>query len=215
MLCKGSLLKFPVWVNLRTFLYDGVNILKCNFSVFLTFYGGTDMLFKTQVRFFRQHSIKLVILVFLFFLAGFLPSSARQALAMDVYPAPPRETMLPQDYWLITADTLTPGSHAYPPIAIPEFKWDAVDGAVLYHIQVSNDIAFTNRIIDMSTPNTSFTPYVAANFSDGVWYWRVKVEYPGTDNPYTNPPLAFTKQWATLDNKPVLLDPANAATISW
>lgn len=144
-----------------------------------------------------------------------VPASTGWAGITDVYPPPPLASLEPGYGWLITADTVTPTAHAYPPVAVPDFSWEAVEGATMYRLQVSNDIGFTNLALNVTTPNTSYIPSASAVFSDGVWYWRVKVETPGTDNPYTNPPMEFTKQWATLDNKPTLQEPLNGLTISF
>lgn len=67
-----------------------------------------------------------------------------------------------------------------PPLAIPEFKWSAVSGATKYRLQISNNIGFSPIAIDITTANTSYTHTNASVFPDGTWYWRVRVETPGT-----------------------------------
>jgi hypothetical protein len=101
-----------------------------------------------------------------------------------------------------------------PPLGIPEFKWSAVTGATAYHLQVSSDIAFTSTIIDITTPNTTYTTTNAGPFSDGTWYWRVRVEAPAPVGAYSSI-WSFTKQWATPANTPSLTSPENGATINF
>ena len=101
-----------------------------------------------------------------------------------------------------------------PPLAIPEFKWAAVPGATSYRLQVSGDIAFTTTIVNITTPNTTYTPTSASVFSDGVWYWRVRVEAPSPVGEYSGI-WSFTKQWATPANLPVLISPADSATVDF
>lgn len=99
-----------------------------------------------------------------------------------------------------------------PPLAIPEFKWAAVDGATVYRLQVSSDIAFTTMALDVTTPNTTVTPTGAGSFSDGTWYWRVRVEAPAPVSNFSST-WSFTKQWATPSNAPSLIAPDNMATV--
>jgi hypothetical protein len=101
-----------------------------------------------------------------------------------------------------------------PPLGIPEFKWSAVSGATLYRLQVSSDIAFTSFAIDTTTTNTTYTPTSASQFSDGTWYWRVRVESPAPVSSYSAI-WSFTKQWATPSNAPLLTAPENGATLSF
>jgi hypothetical protein len=101
-----------------------------------------------------------------------------------------------------------------PPLSIPEFQWTAVSGATSYRLQVSNDIAFTTRVVDITTPNTSYTPSAANGFSDGVWYWRARAEAPSPAGAYSAT-WSFTKQWADFVNLPTLMSPADGAPLDF
>jgi sugar lactone lactonase YvrE len=101
-----------------------------------------------------------------------------------------------------------------PPLGIPEFKWGSVTGATKYRLQVSGDIAFTSTIINITTPNTTYTPTNSVSFSDVVWYWRVRVEEPSPVGSYSTIWM-FTKQWATPANSPGLISPDNGSTIDF
>jgi hypothetical protein len=101
-----------------------------------------------------------------------------------------------------------------PPLGIPEFEWAAVSGATSYRLQVSSNIGFTTTIVNITTPNTTYTPTSSSVFSDGTWYWRVRVEAPAPIGDYTGI-WSFTKQWATSDNKPTLSSPLDSATIDF
>jgi hypothetical protein len=104
-----------------------------------------------------------------------------------------------------------------PPMGVPEFQWAAVSGATSYRLQVSSDIAFTTRVVEAVTPNTSFTPNATGNnggFSDGTWYWRVRAEAPAPVGSYSAT-WSFTKQWANFANAPSLISPADGATVEF
>ena len=115
---------------------------------------------------------------------------------------------------LAPTDNLTTTVVNFSPLGIPEFKWKSVSGATSYRLQVSSDTAFTTTIINFTTPNTTYTPTSAGGFSDGTWYWRVRVESPDPVGEYGNI-WSFTKRWAALDNKPTLISPANLTTIDF
>lgn len=116
------------------------------------------------------------------------------------------------------ADTLvtTPDEDSYPPLGVPSFVWEAVPDATLYKLQISNDIAFTSIALDINTPNTTYTPTSMSTslFADGIWYWRVRVETPSPVSNWSNT-WSFTKWWATVDNKPILLSPENAVSLAF
>ncbi|MBI5294285.1 MAG: S-layer homology domain-containing protein [Chloroflexi bacterium] len=111
------------------------------------------------------------------------------------------------------ANTTTTTVVDTPPLGIPEFKWSAVTGATVYRLQVSSDIAFTSWILDINTPNTTYTPTNSSVFSDGTWYWRVRVESPEVSA--FSSIWSFTKQWATPANLPALTAPDNGASLSF
>ncbi len=112
------------------------------------------------------------------------------------------------------ADSSTTNVTNTPPVGIPEFKWSAVTGATSYRLQVSSDVAFTTTVVNITTPNTSYTPTSVGVFPDGIWYWRVRVEAPAPVGDYSSV-WSFTKQWATPSNMPALISPSNYATIDF
>jgi hypothetical protein len=110
------------------------------------------------------------------------------------------------------ANDLTTTVANYPPLAIPEFKWNAVAGATLYRIQVSTEVTFTTVIVNVTTPNTTYTPIAAKDFADTVFYWRVRVESPAASS--YSATRSFTKAWAS-GNAPTLISPANASAVDF
>lgn len=110
--------------------------------------------------------------------------------------------------------TTSPDLADYPPLAIPEFKWTEVEGATSYRLQVSGDIGFTTTAVNITTPNTSYTPTSSTIFPDGTWYWRVRVEAPAPIGEYSSV-WSFYKVWATETNKPILNEPADGATVDF
>ena len=127
---------------------------------------------------------------------------------------PVHATDVPELISPVNGITTTPDLGDYPPLAIPEFKWTAVEGATSYRLQVSGDIGFTTTAVNITTPNTSYTPTNATVFPDGIWYWRVRVEAPAPIGEYSSI-WSFTKQWATETNKPILNEPADGATVDF
>jgi len=146
----------------------------------------------------QRFSVSALLLIsFLLSSAG---SSPVYALAAPVLIAP--------------TDALTTTVADTPPLGIPEFEWTAVPGATSYRLQVSSDIAFTTTIVNITTPNITYTPTSASVFADGTWYWRVRVEAPAPAGDYSGI-WSFTKQWATPENLPTLTSPADFATIDF
>lgn len=105
------------------------------------------------------------------------------------------------------------GTVVAAPAALPEFSWRQVEGAKQYQLQVSRDVAFTINI-EYKTPLTRYTPTRASEFSDGLWYWRVRVSDPSPGS-YFSQPIPFTRQWASPSNQPVLISPASGATLQF
>lgn len=104
------------------------------------------------------------------------------------------------------------GSLASPPVAIPEFVWTPVEGTTKYRLQLSQDVAFATNI-EFTTANTHFTPLSVNPFNDGTWYWRVRVDAPvASDYSAT---YSFQKQWASPDNYPHLISPAEGNPVEF
>jgi hypothetical protein len=87
----------------------------------------------------------------------------------------------------ITAIDVGSGMTA-PPVAVPEFRWSAVDGATQYRIQFSPQVGFNTIPLDIVTPHTNYIPTNVGIFTEGEWYWRVRVEQsPDGQSPYSFP----------------------------
>lgn len=152
----------------------------------------------------KRVSIAGMILALSFLM--FSPSPDVQALSQEV-----PSLIAPANNSLVTATGYN-HSLARPPVAIPIFHWTAIFGATSYRIQLSQDIAFTTKI-EFTTPYTKFTPPNVSQINDGTWYWRVRVDAPYQGN-YSNT-ATFIKQWASPDNTPLLLSPANQEAIDF
>ena len=107
-----------------------------------------------------------------------------------------------------------------PPLGVPSFSWSSVEGAIKYRLQVDNDIAFSAPIVlNITTSNTSYTPAPTGYlFTDGEWYWRVRVEQPTPVGEWSDF-MTFTKSWAKFDqdtdNKPGQLSPNDGAILGF
>jgi hypothetical protein len=136
------------------------------------------------------------IIINLIIVASFFsPMFATTAFAIDT-PQP----LYPQNFAI--TDPITD-----PPAGVPSFSWSSVTGANIYRLQVDDDVEFAQPItMDITTPNTSFSPQSVGHlFTDGDWYWRLRVEDP--EESAWSAILRFTKTWATPDNRPFLSAP--------
>jgi hypothetical protein len=55
--------------------------------------------------------------------------------------------------------------------ATPTFSWDTVEGAEAYVLQVSANSGFSSTVVNVTTPNTSYTP--TDTLANGTYYYRV------------------------------------------
>lgn len=147
---------------------------------------------------FRKSGLLILMLSILFTAMGVTPAYAIAA------PTP-----------LAPANGSTTNSTDTPPLAVPEFKWAPVSGAISYRLQVSKDIAYTTKVVDIVTYNTSYTPVtIGSTWTDGTYYWQVRVETPTPVSAYSDT-WTFTKEWATFDNLPTLTSPDDNATLDF
>ncbi|NJD61010.1 MAG: hypothetical protein C3F13_08600 [Anaerolineales bacterium] len=132
------------------------------------------------------------------------PFTTKNAYAMDV------PQLIYPDYDAITT-TLSD-----PPLGVPSFSWETVASATKYRLQVDSETGFNTPItINITTPNTSFTPSSGSHLlADGDWYWRVRVEEPAPVGEWSEI-RRFVKTWAEVDNKPELISPNDGATITF
>ncbi len=131
---------------------------------------------------------------------------------------PPPVPLAPVDGVTVTAIT-EPGHPEYlvqPPLAIPEVSWMSVPGTKLYRVRFCANIACSgNPVYEVTTEITRHTPRIpaATAFSDGWWYWQVRVETP-VQSAYSIT-MKYNKLWASPSNFPALSLPANDATLNF
>lgn len=103
----------------------------------------------------------------------------------------------------------------FPPLGIPQVSWSPVSGATLYRVQFSQDIGFASIPLNITTANTSYTPLTVTTslFTDGTWYWRVRVERPSAGE-YSEV-RSFNKQWGSESNAPALTNPTGGAALDF
>ena len=63
--------------------------------------------------------------------------------------------------------------HVSTNLTTPEFRWDRAEGAAYYQLQVSTQSDFDPSLLDLTTPNTSYTPL--NSLAQGTYYWRVGI----------------------------------------
>jgi hypothetical protein len=86
----------------------------------------------------------------------------------------------------------------------PTFRWEAVRGVEIYHLQYTTDSSFNSGITTINTPNTTYTP-VNSMPDDVDYYWRVSAESGVAISDYSSI-WQFEKTWNIA---PVLLTPTN------
>lgn len=157
---------------------------------------------------------RLWMICSLFFAPGTAPAASAANLAAPGIP----ELTAPVDGEEIYA---TPQE----PKALPIFRWNPVEGAASYDVQVSTTIGFNDgtRLYDLiKFPHDSFVPDIA-NLPDNTdLYWRVRAaDIKGVYGSYSEIRL-FRKNWlakringSISENKPVLLLPEDFAVISF
>jgi hypothetical protein len=74
--------------------------------------------------------------------------------------------------------------------ATPTFKWNFIEGAEAYIIQVSSNPGFSSTIVNVTTGNTTYTP--TDTFSNGTYYWRVRARRVGNIQGEWSPSQTFT-----------------------
>jgi C1A family cysteine protease len=89
----------------------------------------------------------------------------------------------------------TPANGSYTTNARQPFTWAAVPGATGYEIQVCTNPANCDgtQVRRFTRPvSTSYIPTTGEAFTDGIYYWRMRVQVSGTWSDWT-PTLKFTK----------------------
>lgn len=156
---------------------------------------------------------KKLILSFLSLMLLLVAIFSQSAHAQDgSYPAP--VMISPSDGELLTYQT-------HPPLAIPNFAWEAVEGAEEYELWIAKTPSFPEQETEViETDNTSYTPdkLLGSKFvdwlADGPFYWQVRVSEPELGE-WPETFWTFTKQWGAPGNKPELLAPADGAKVEF
>ena len=74
----------------------------------------------------------------------------------------------------------------------PSFRWQRVEGAAGYTLQVDDDANFSKPIINEKLDSTAFTPLDA--LPDGIYYWRVATRRADKVLGQWTPAMEFTKR---------------------
>ncbi len=149
-------------------------------------------------------SFSLIVMASLLMTGNYWPSSLGELQAAGI----------PQLIYPANGQTTT--STTDPPLGLPSLTWKTVPGAIIYRLQVSNESDFTPPdALDITTHNTSFTPQsIQSLLADGEWFWRVRVEQPIPIGDWSAT-YHFSKSWASAENKPELIAPADGQTLAF
>ncbi|MBX3044603.1 MAG: T9SS type A sorting domain-containing protein [Ignavibacteriae bacterium] len=121
------------------------------------------------------------------------------------------KVQLPGEYFTLIAPTLNHPLNNSTNIPIADtLKWQSVQGAETYQVQVSINSSFGTTIIDTSvTDTTYFLSNASLNYSTN-YYWRVRAKSTGQDGPWSSTWLFTTEQVPLV--APVLTNPSDNAT---
>ncbi len=133
---------------------------------------------------------------------------------MTPYAAVPADTV-ESPHLIYPGNNTSTTPESDPPTGMPDFAWSAVLEANQYRLQVADNLGFNSPAVDISTWNTTYSPLLSDDFlSDGDWYWRVRVEDPTPTGKWSTV-FRFNKAWATPQNKPLLLAPAEGQALAF
>lgn len=90
----------------------------------------------------------------------------------------------------------------------PTFKWDRVEGALRYRIEVDDDPDFGSVNLPRETQNPSYTQL--GTLADGTWYWRVRVR----DGSERDSDYSATGSFVKLGPAPELVSPVGGEVIN-
>lgn len=77
-----------------------------------------------------------------------------------------------------TLTLLSPSNNSIDNDPTPYLEWSSVSGAILYQLQVDNDLNFLSTIVNLETTDTN---YITEVLSDDVYHWRVRAK-DGAEN---------------------------------
>lgn len=92
--------------------------------------------------------------------------------------------------------------------ATPTFRWDRIEGASHYLIEIDNDPEFGTPNYGGITDNNSYTPI--SGIADGTWHWRVRV-YDGSSRPSNTAP---SRTFVKASEVPTMLSPIGGVVVN-
>jgi len=93
----------------------------------------------------------------------------------------------------------------------PELSWNAVPDADTYTVQVSNNAAFSNFVVNTTTTETNYLLTTNLNYNT-TYYWRVKAANDEGNFSLFSPARYFTTFVPPPLGQVVLVEPANGMT---
>ena len=96
----------------------------------------------------------------------------------------------------------------------PKFEWYPVDGATKYKLEVRSDTIDGQKLFEVETSDTSFTPTAILN--PGTYAWRVQSYRSGLwTGKWSSQPFTFTVQTGGALTAPTLQVPLNGTTVTF
>lgn len=92
--------------------------------------------------------------------------------------------------------------------APPTFRWDRVEGAKQYNLQLDDDPSFSSLNLDAYTRNPSYTP--VGTLANKTWHWRMRVQ-DGSDR--WSSLLVLGPSFTKYSRSPELVSPVGGQTV--
>jgi len=143
---------------------------------------------------------------------AFLTLLLISSLFLGLTPTPVARAILPPPDGLSPCDETTYPDQ-FPPVGVPELRWQAVEGATQYEVEVNSAIGFNGTVlVKKQTPYTAFTPAENRNFANGTYYWRVRaMDKSSVWSPYSTI-CSITQNWNLA---PTLQSPPDGSEIEF
>ncbi len=110
----------------------------------------------------------------------------------------------------VKATLLSPVNNAVNQLISGNLKWNSVQDAEKYDVEISNDEDFANVVLDSADMKTIQYTYYALEFNT-KYFWHVKAKNEAGDNGWSETWSFTTKKKIVKPAKPTLLSPANDA----
>nr|MDO8100432.1 Ig-like domain-containing protein [Candidatus Njordarchaeota archaeon] len=115
---------------------------------------------------------------------------------------------------------LQPANDSLLNLVSPQFQWNLVTGAYIYHIQIDRDLNFNTPYLieNLTLSDNEFNPSVDNDktLTDGTWYWRVEaISIAGANSVYSVVRTLMIDVTPPTNPQPVSPPPSGATKVTY